>query len=199
MILGIILLCVIGCNNKSKEIDKFLDALELAIQNDEKLIESGESSYKDYESVTEKYWSEFFHEEKMNSEIMKNGSKAQQERYLELQNRVEKIAANSPKRESQISENTESSDSGDKIASNKKEVADTRKKNDLDAWLDSYEKLVVKFEKAGSNLGLNDVMEINEALAELSEKQTDSDMTPAQANRLVKLINRLTKVMEKAN
>ena len=67
----------------------------------------------------------------------------------------------------------------------------------IDEWLDSYEDVVVAYEKAGSNISVETLMEINEKLAELNEKQNEGDMTPAQLTRLTKLVNRLTKVIQR--
>ncbi len=107
---------------------------------------------------------------------------------------VEIVVPSTESTSNQVPENNPPSSS----STEKSKPAVTSGKNEIDEWLDGYEAVVVAYERAGKP-DINDMMEINEKLAELNEKTNDGDMTPAQMTRLTKLINRLSKVMSKMN
>lgn len=191
----LIALTIIGCGGKSKKIDTYLNGLELSVGNDEKSIAAGDSIFKSSAEIDAKYSSDLSIGDN-DYAILTKGNPSQQKKFADLKTRIDIMKANLSKTPQAPAE----VEVVERIVEKNAPTTPVVKKdegNSMDKWLDSYEQFVVTYEQAGDKISINDIMKINEKLAELNKKKTTSKMTPAQLTRLTQLIGRLTKVMQK--
>lgn len=188
----LIALSITACG-KGKQIDTFLNAMELSVKADEDLVAAGNSTFKAATEIIDKY-SQMITDAESMLKIPEVGSKEQQDKYFDLKKRIETMASQfdaAQKSEAMPEANAETA------AVETGKIAGKDDKNTIDALLDTYETMVQTYEKKGSKLSVSDVFAINKKMVEMNNAKKTSKMTTEQTNRLLGLIERLATLVAK--
>ena len=182
-----------GSSASRSQIDSFLDGYESFVVKVENAAKKD-----DLASLMEMSVGALeFAEKAENLEGTDDWTAADAQRYMELTTRYATAA-------SQISGSMSSGDFGigsTSESSSKKSAGNSSSRSQIDNFLDGYEKVVVKAEKAAKNNDMTSLMNLSAEAADFAEKAEDledmDDWSAADAKRYLELTNRYNAAISK--